>query len=342
MQPLYIIAECAQGYAASSIDESVNLALWLTRSAKAAGANAVKFQLVIAQELATQDYKYFNLFESLELGIAGWKQVADLASSLELDLIFDIFGEVSLKMAEELSAAAIKLHPTDFTNLDLIRKVAASSVKNVIAGCGGATYSEIATSVSELMNVESLTLLHGFQGYPTPRPDNCLSRLGFLKVFVDQSSMSMKLGFADHADPGSPDSTHLAAVSLGYGVSVIEKHLTIAKCLQLEDHESALSPDEFLAFVKVIRDCQDAMSQSSINETSFDLPDSEKAYRKAVARHVVAKVDLDSNHTIDASDICLKRTGSSEFIADPILVIGKKTTNPIKADSPFTFATVEQ
>ena len=60
MSSLYIIAECAQGYAASSLDESLNLAFWLAKSAKAAGANAVKFQLVIAQELATQDYKYFD------------------------------------------------------------------------------------------------------------------------------------------------------------------------------------------------------------------------------------------------------------------------------------------
>jgi len=342
VKPIYIIAECAQGYASSSLEESIALALLLTRCAKASGAEAVKFQLVIASELATQDYKHYDLFKSLELGFSGWQQVAALAKTLELDLIFDIFGPSSLLMAENLGASAVKIHPTDFTNLELIRKVASSSVKNVIAGCGGATRSEIEMTIKELVNSESLTLLHGFQGYPTPRADNCLSRLGFLKGLIDQSTIPLKLGFADHADPSSPDSTHLAGVSLGYGVSVLEKHLTIAKCLQLEDHESALSPDEFHAFVEIINNCYDAKSQSFILETSFDLPDSEKAYRKAVARHVVAKFDLDSNHTIGSSDICLKRTGSSDFISDPLLVIGKKTTMPIKADSPFTFATVEQ
>ena len=67
-------------------------------------------------------------------GLKGGKKVVDLARTLELDLIFDIFGDVSLKMAEDLGASAIKLHPTDFTNFDLIKRVTASSVKNVIAG----------------------------------------------------------------------------------------------------------------------------------------------------------------------------------------------------------------
>jgi N,N'-diacetyllegionaminate synthase len=245
-----------------------------------------------------------------------------------------------LLLAEQLGATAVKIHPTDFTNLELVRRVGASTIKNVIAGCGGATHSEIEITINELVNTESLTLLHGFQGYPTQLADNCLSRLGFLKSLIDQSSTPIKLGFADHADPESPYSTHLVAASLGYGVSVIEKHLTVAKCLQLEDYESALSPDEFLAFVDIIKHCYEAKSQSLILESSFDLPDSEKAYRQAVSRHVVAKFDLGIHHLVDASDICLKRTASTEFIADPRLVVGKRTSQRIKADAPFTLDTL--
>ena len=63
-----VIAECAQGYFAESTDKSVDLAKWLVRSAKECGSDAVKFQLIFADELATPDYKYHGLFKKLELG----------------------------------------------------------------------------------------------------------------------------------------------------------------------------------------------------------------------------------------------------------------------------------
>lgn len=336
MDRLYIIAECAQGYAAPSLDESLNLALWLTRSAKAAGANAVKFQLVYASELATEDYKYFDLFKSLELGSAGWGQVSDLARTLELDLIFDIFGESSLRLSENLGAAMIKLHPTDFTNSVLISKVAASSVPHVIAGCGGCTLDEIKNTIKIFKGKKALTLLHGFQGYPTSRIDNCLSRLGVIKQLIDSISPEIRLGFADHADPSSSDSTHLAAASLGFGVSVLEKHLTLARCLQLEDHESALSPDEFLAFVNTMRACYEAKADDMCSDNSFELPQAEMSYRTNVSRHVVAVSSLNPGHTILPSDICLKRTASLDALTDPLSVIGKKTCRPIESGIAFT------
>ena len=153
--------------------------------------------------------------------MAGGDGVADLSNELNIDLIFDIFGSDSLRMAEDLGSSAVKIHPTDFSNRRLINEVARSTINNVIAGCGGATCSEIHLTVDELQSSKSLTLLHGFQGYPTSRVANCLSRLQFLRSFMDKTAGSLTLGFADHADPLSPDSTHLGS-SLGYGVCVIE------------------------------------------------------------------------------------------------------------------------
>ena len=265
----------------------------------------------------------------MELGAEGWEKVADLARTLELDLIFDIFGDVSLKMAEDLGASAIKLHPTDFTNFDLIKRVTASSVKNVIAGCGGCTVVEIRDTLEEFKDHQSLTLLHGFQGYPTSTPDNCLSRLNVLNNILASLSSDVRLGFADHAEPLSADSTHLAAVSIGFGVSVVEKHLTLARCLQLEDCESALSPDEFFNFVKTMHSCYEARANSLCDENSFLMPESEKTYRKNVSRHVVSTSNLDSGQTVNPSDICLKRTSSANALTDPLEVIGKSVSNSI-------------
>ena len=104
-------------------NESVELAKMLVRSAKSAGVDAVKFQLIVADELSTEDYKYFELFKKLEIGYEGFKKVCDLANEINIEVIFDIFGPHSLAIAESLNIKTIKIHPTDFTNFELLEMV---------------------------------------------------------------------------------------------------------------------------------------------------------------------------------------------------------------------------
>ena len=52
-----IIAEIAQGY-----EGDFNISQKLINAAKKSNAHAIKFQMVYADELATQDYKYYNLW----------------------------------------------------------------------------------------------------------------------------------------------------------------------------------------------------------------------------------------------------------------------------------------
>lgn len=342
-QGVKIIAECAQGYACPAQVDSMHLAMWLVKAAKCSGADSVKFQLVIADELACPSYKHYNLFKSLELGESVWSRVASVAKSLEIELIFDIFGKESLQIADRLGVKTIKIHPTDFCNVELLRDVSSSeSICNVIAGCGGATQEELNSSLNLLKTMKSVTLLLGFQGYPTSRSDNCLIRLKRFAEIAKSFGDHMNIGFADHADPDDSDSTHLAVMALGFGATVIEKHFTLARCLKLEDHESALSPDEFKNFVDVIRACVEAVSDTSISSSSFDLPETEQVYRSIVSRHVVASRDIHVGERLSESDLCLKRSESVSPITELQSVIGKFAIKPISANSPISLEELEK
>ena len=72
---VFIIAECAQGYLMPTKAESIELGIWLVRAAKSSGADAVKFQIIIADELSTEKYEYFDLFKQLEIGFEGFKKI---------------------------------------------------------------------------------------------------------------------------------------------------------------------------------------------------------------------------------------------------------------------------
>ncbi len=333
-----IIAEVAQGYEGSAAQAAA-----LVRAASAAGADAVKLQLVYADELATAGYEHFALFRKLEMPDESWYGISQLAGSLGLQFHLDVFGGRSLELAERLNVGAIKIHTTDMSNPGLLQAVAASSVSRILLSVGGCFAPEVDRAVDMLAG-KHLVLLHGFQGYPTPTGANQIFRLRQLASrYGDRPNVL--LGFADHADPDGTQAMLLAAAALGAGASVIEKHLTLAKVMKLEDHESALNPDEFAEFARQMRACRDALGlvardgasasgvkQGNASGADFGMHETERTYRGKTRKHVVAVRDLDAGTVIAATDVVLKRTPSDVFLQEADEVIGRVLTRAVRRD----------
>lgn len=329
-----IIAELAQGF--EGRPEQARL---LMRAAASAGANAAKYQLVYADELATPDYKYYDLFRSLEMTDDVWVGLSKYAMELGITLQVDIFGVRSLKLAETIGASAVKLHGTDIANLGLLSDVARSEVPKVLLGAGGAWLGEIEQALAALQNKEVVVLL-GFQGYPTPTETNQIARVRLLVERLTRGHSKVSIGFADHASPDSPLRYALAAVAVGAGAHVIEKHLTLGQIMKLEDHESALNPDQFLEFTQTLRACAEAMG--SVGDTmDFGMSESEQGYRKMIRRHVVAGADLDAGRVISPADLVLKRTSSEQIMTDLVPVYGKTLKRKVLKNAPVAAADIE-
>lgn len=324
-----IIAELAQGF-----EGRPELARLLLKAAAASGADAAKYQLVFADELATPDYKYYELFKSLEMDDQVWKGLASYASELGIQLNLDIFGERSLALAEQLGVSAVKLHGTDIANHGLLNIVAESGVGKVLLGAGGADAEEI-TAALEILREKEVVLLLGFQSYPTPNETNQIVRVSLFRELYCGKPARVTIGFADHADPNRPLRYALAATAVGAGAEVIEKHLTLAQVMQLEDFESALNPDQFIEFSETIRSCAEALGQAT-ESNDYGMSESEQGYRKMIRRHVVAARDLAKESVITASDLGLKRTSSEAVITDPRSVYQKKLKQDVKVNTPLS------
>ena len=195
---LSIIAEIAQGFEGKPEQSKL-----LMKAAASAGADAAKYQLVYADELATPDYKHYELFKSLEMEDQVWHGLSNDASELGIELHLDIFGLRSLELSEKLKVGAVKLHGTDISNLGLLKAVANSNIHRVLLGAGGALAEEIDQALQILSDKEVVVLL-GFQGYPTPNETNQVSRVRLLVERFVKSYPNALVGFADHADPTSP------------------------------------------------------------------------------------------------------------------------------------------
>lgn len=323
-----IIAELAQGFEGKAEQASL-----LLKAAAAAGADAAKFQLVYADELATPDYKYHGLFTSLEMKDEQWSELRSLAEKLNVRLYLDVFGTRSLRLAEKLAVSTVKLHGTDIANRGFLEHIAASKIPRILLGAGGAMLGELQQALKVLSRKE-VVVLAGFQGYPTPNGTNQIARVRKLIDVLGRSHPQVAIGFADHAPPDSPLRHALAASALGAGATVLEKHLTLGKVMKMEDHEAALNPDEFLEFCQIVRACHEAMGVVT-DADDFGMSQSEYDYRKMIRRHVVAGQDLPSGCRLAPNHLVLKRTSSDQVLTDLESVYGKTLDRAVAGNTPI-------
>ncbi|MDC1035049.1 N-acetylneuraminate synthase family protein [Alphaproteobacteria bacterium] len=322
-----IIAEIAQGFEGSR-EQAKLLAL----AAAKAGADAAKFQLIYANELATPDYKYFDLFKNLEMSDDDWLEIKKTCDSNHIELIFDVFGELSVGLAEKLNIKTIKLHATDINNVGFLNRLSKSSIERVMLGAGGAFEKEIKNAI-RILTDKNVILFHGFQGYPTKMQENQIDRINFWKTSFGKYK-NVQFGFSDHVDPESPSNITLPAFAVGQGALFLEKHITLGACMELEDHESALNPDQFKIFVSSIKDICDAYG-TSFNSNDFGMSESEHMYRKKIRRHVVLQEDIKLGEVIEADNVVLKRTSNENALTDLQEVYGKKVIKDISKNSPI-------
>ena len=122
----------------------------------------------------------------------------------------------------------------------------------------------------------------------------------------------------------------MPAVALGAGALVIEKHLTLSKIMKFEDHEAALSPDEFAEFVTQMRACDSALG------TDTAMHAAELEYRKKTRKHAVAARAIAAGETIGPDMIGLLRTASTDAIYDARSVYGRRAKTAIGAGSAIS------
>ena len=312
----FLIAEIAQGY-----EGNEKLVELYVRAASAAGADAIKFQVFYADELALPDYKYYQLFKSLELPFEIWGKAVNESHQRGMEFYSDIFGTDSLTKLEDIGVDGYKVHTTDINNIRLLKLISGTR-KKVFLSTGGCQLEEIkrALDILERCNV---TLMYGFQAEPTELEDNNLKRIGSLKTLYNKP-----VGFQDHSAVDSELAFYIPFVALGAGVEVIEKHLPLSRAAQIEDYISALTPEEFGKWVLLIR-----KAYGSLGKEEWELTDKEFQYRGKVRRAVCAVRDIVKGELLSDDNLTLKRTDSKNVIYELSEVAGRKASNNIKENS---------
>jgi len=238
----------------ASHNGSLGRALLLIEAAKAAGANAVKFQAWAADTmcldrsytLASGPWEGRTLFDLYAEAHTPWDWYGDMIAhcrEVSIGWFASVFDRESLAFLEQLGCPRYKVASFELVDLDLISAVADTG-KPIILSTGMATPSEIQQAVHRAKRgPDNLTLLRCVSGYPA---DPSEANLSAIRLMAER--FGVKSGLSDHT---LGIAVPVAAAALG--ASMVEKHLTLSRADGGLDSGFSLEPQEFADMVSAVR-----------------------------------------------------------------------------------------
>lgn len=300
--PTFVIAEIGNNH-----NGSFELACRLVDEAVKAGADCAKFQMRCMDALYHNAGNADDASEDL-----GAQYTLDILSRFQLDTeqmfrVFDYcraqgilplctpWDRESLAALERYGMAGYKLASADLTNHELIEAIAATH-KPMLCSTGMSSENEIADAVRLLRRCGArYVLLHCNSTYPAPFKDVNLNYLERLRRIGDSP-----VGYSGHER-----GIAVAIAAVAKGARVIEKHFTLDRNMEGNDHRVSLLPDEFRAMVQGIREVEQALG----GREGRRVTQGEMMNREVLAKSLMINCDLAKGARIEASMIEIRSPG---------------------------------
>lgn len=338
----YLIAEIGVNFYDTAVELGISpleaAKLYIDR-ADEAGIDCAKFQAYKAgtivsknspaywdttKEPTSTQYELFKKFDHFEED--DYRELARYTHRKGMDFTATPFDYNSADFLYDM-VDFYKISSSDLSNLPFIKYIGAKG-KSVMLSVGASFLSEVEEAVRVLKEAgcEEITLLHCVLSYPTNPEDANLNVIKTLKkIFPD-----LKIGYSDHVAPDE----NMATLSTAYllGAEVIEKHFTLNKGLQGNDHYHAGDPEDFKKVIRVFHHINRILGNDEKTVLAC-----EKVPRREARRSLVLTRDMKKGEMISAKDIMAKRpgTGISPKYAD--IVIGRELKENQPEDTILTW-----
>ena len=300
--PSFVIAEIGNNH-----NGNIDIALQLIDAAHAAGADCAKFQMRdmgrlysnsgkssdMASDLGTQ--YTLDLLERFQLSDDELFRCFDYSASKGLVPLCTPWDETSLQKLNQWGMEGFKVASADFTNHALLTQLAATG-KPLICSTGMASELEIRSGIRHLQKAgANYVLLHCNSTYPTPFKDVNLRYLERLRELADAP-----VGYSGHER-----GIEIPIAAAALGAVVIEKHITLDRGMEGNDHKVSLLPDEFNQMMLGIRRVEESMGQGGERSIS----QGEMMNREVLAKSLVASCDINAGTTITDAMVKIQSPG---------------------------------
>lgn len=291
--PVVTIAEAACEHLGS-----VEVAKRMVDVAKEAGADIIKFQMHLPEEMIPGSIQFWggsmdDVLARYNLSVQDHAELIHYCDQAGIQYLCTPFCAAAADVLDELGAQAFKTGSGEMTNIPMQRHIARKG-KPMIVSTGMATIEEIEETVSALKEEgAAFALTHCTSAYP-PRYEQV--NLRFIPQLKER--FGVIVGHSDH----TPDIwTALGAVVLG--ARVIEKHFTLDRALKGPDHHISLEPPEFRTMVDAIRKLEASLGSEK------RVYDEEMSVREWAHHSVVSLCDIAEGTAITPDMIGVKRPG---------------------------------
>lgn len=337
---VFIIAEAGVNH-----NGDADRALAMVDAARAAGADAVKFQTFSADKLAAPgaekaDYQkretgegdQHAMLKALEMSEDLHHRLIARCRDVGIEFMSTPFDEEAADFLVGAGMARIKSPSGEIVNHPFLRHLAALD-RPMIVSTGMATMDEIVEAVAVIAETRAargltaplqdvLTILHCTSNYPAAPSDVNLRAMRTIGEVT-----GLPVGYSDHT-LGLAVST--AAVALG--AAVIEKHFTLDPTLPGPDHRASLTVGELTDLVRQIRDVEAALGSSVKAPTEAELP-----VRAVARRSVMARTALPAGHVLGLDDLILLRPASGIAPRHRDELPGRTLRAAVEAGQPLTW-----
>lgn len=323
--PCYVIAEIGVNH-----NGDPDLAHQLIDTAAATGADAVKFQTYITDELvlASADRAAYqnrntataasqaDMLRRYELPFDVFSELRAHCREVEIDLISTAFDAPSLDFVISLEPACLKWASGELTNRPLLMQATNSGLP-LLLSTGMGSLAEIGRAIDWLDKRLELVVLQCVSDYPAAIEDQNLRTLPAMRA-----AFGCPTGFSDHTV-----GPYAAIAARALGMAVLEKHFTLDRTMEGPDHSASVEPREFTELVRVLRQIEAGLGDG------VKRPAAAEADVRAVARKsLVYRGDLPAGHMLTEADLTAKRPGTGLAPDRMDLVTGRTLGQAVHRD----------
>ena len=335
--PCFIVAEAGVNH-----NGDVGIAHQLIDTAVRAGADAIKFQSFITEDLITPEAQkaayqlkatgvggtQYEMLKGLELSSQDHSELKKHCEQKDIVYLCTPYESKSVDMLDSLDVSAFKIASTDTNNIPFLRYVA-SKGRPVILSTGMTNLGEVENALDALKIgglAGDIIIMHCTSEYPAPVKDSNLKVINTLR-----QAFQCPVGFSDHTT-----GVDVSAWAVAIGASAIEKHFTMDRGMEGPDHKASMEPDELVALVQAIRSVEIALGDG----IKHPMP-SEILNRKHMRKSVVANRDIEAGEVVLERDLVCKRPGIGLEPFWMEKIVGKKTKKNIQRDELIDLSDID-
>jgi len=334
--PCFIIAELSANH-----NGSLQTAIETIRSAKRAGANAIKLQTYTPDTITIDcDKDDFvikgtiwegrNLHKLYQEAYTPWEWHETLFKTAKeegLICFSSPFDKTAVDLLESLNTPAYKIASFEITDIPLI-EYTASKMKPIILSTGISTQEDISLAIDTCLRVgnNNIALLKCTSSYPAPLEEANLSMIKDLANRYDVIT-----GLSDHTI-----GSLAPVISVCFGAKIIEKHFIIDREIGGPDSSFSMNENEFAEMVYSVR-----QAESAIGSIDYSLSEKQKISRAhSRSLYVVKNVKFGDEFTEE--NVKSIRPGFGLHPKHYKEILGGKANSDIEKGTRFSFDLIQK